>query len=146
MAFNIRVYGILISEKDEVLLSDERRFGKEFTKFPGGGLEVGEGIKDCLIREFQEELSLDVEVGDLFYLTEFYQESAFNSDDQIISIYYQVNSSETNKIEASVHSFDFTEDAIESHRWVKLTDLKKGEVTFPIDKIVVEKLLSTYLD
>ncbi|TNE74221.1 MAG: NUDIX hydrolase, partial [Bacteroidetes bacterium] len=62
MRFNIRVYGILLNEKNEVLLSDERRFGTAFTKFPGGGLEWGEGIKDALIRELQEELNIDAEI------------------------------------------------------------------------------------
>ena len=67
--FNVRVYGIL--EKDNcVLVSDEDRFGKQFTKFPGGGLEWGEGVEDCLIREFKEELSVDIQVNSLFYLTD----------------------------------------------------------------------------
>ena len=45
---NIRVYGIIINDENQVLLSDELRFGNAFTKFPGGGLEWGEGTKDCL--------------------------------------------------------------------------------------------------
>jgi 8-oxo-dGTP pyrophosphatase MutT (NUDIX family) len=146
MALNIRVYGLLVNDNDEVLLSDERRFGKEFTKFPGGGLEEGEGVKDCLIREFQEELSLDIEVLDLFYLTDFYQESAFNSKEQLISIYYKVDSLESDRIDSSELPFDFVEDAIESHRWKKIKDLTSEEVTFPIDKIVVRKLIESNLN
>ena len=53
--FNIRVYGILINERNEVLLTDEYRFGTEITKFPGGGLEFGEGTIDCIKREMMEE-------------------------------------------------------------------------------------------
>jgi mutator protein MutT len=140
MAFNLRVYGILVNEKREVLLSDERRFGREFTKFPGGGLEVGEGIKDCLKREFQEELSLGVEVGELFYLTDFYQESAFNRDDQLISIYYMVSSKDQDAIVTSTIPFDFNEDQIETHRWFSIESIRPEDLTFPIDKIVVKKL------
>ncbi|RYM31475.1 NUDIX domain-containing protein [Brumimicrobium glaciale] len=139
MAFNIRVYGILINSNHEVLLSDERRFGKEFTKFPGGGLELGEGIKDCLIREFQEELDLEIEVKELIYLTDFYQKSAFHKDDQIISVYYDV-SAEKDKIDlikTKEIPFDFEEDAIESHRWKGLKELNEEDVTFPIDKLVI---------
>ena len=55
---NIRVYGILINSQKEVLLSDEKYRDVEFTKFPGGGLEWGEGTKETLIREFQEELDI----------------------------------------------------------------------------------------
>lgn len=138
MAFNIRVYGVLINENKEVLLSDERRFGMEFTKFPGGGLEHGEGIKDCLMREFQEELNLKIEVKELVYLTDFYQESAFNKEDQIISVYYSISADDTKSIETAEFPFDFNEDAIESHRWKKLSELKEEDLTFPIDKIVAK--------
>jgi mutator protein MutT len=137
MAFNIRVYGILINSKNEVLLSDERRFGKEFTKFPGGGLEEGEGIKDCLIREFQEELELEIEVNALIYLTDFYQKSAFNFEDQIISVYYAVSAEKEDSIITKEATFDFEGDAIESHRWKKLEELREEDLTFPIDKVVV---------
>jgi hypothetical protein len=34
-----RVYGILINDRQEVLISDEFRFGTYFRKFPGGGIE-----------------------------------------------------------------------------------------------------------
>ena len=53
--FNIRVYGILINQNKEILVLDETRNGYSFTKFPGGGLEWGEGFKECLEREFEEE-------------------------------------------------------------------------------------------
>jgi hypothetical protein len=36
--FNIRVYGLLINDEQQNLLSDEYRSGFAFTKFPGGGL------------------------------------------------------------------------------------------------------------
>ena len=88
--FNLRVYGIVINDQGEVLLSHERRNGFEFTKFPGGGLELGEGILDALKREFLEELGVPVESARLFYVNEFYQSSVFKAEDQIISFYYLV--------------------------------------------------------
>ena len=36
--FNVRVYGLLFNDEKEVLVTDENRFGIQFTKFPGGGL------------------------------------------------------------------------------------------------------------
>ena len=39
--FNVRVYGILINEKKQVLVSDEYIRGQYYTKFCGGGLEFG---------------------------------------------------------------------------------------------------------
>lgn len=140
MSFNIRVYGLLI-EKGQILLSDEKRFGKKFTKFPGGGLIQGEGIKDCLKREFKEELSIDIEIVELFYLTDFYQESAFNKNDQIISVYYVVKNNTNLKVNTSKKPFDFRSDNQgESFRWISLDEINENDVTFPIDKLVVKRL------
>ena len=89
--FNIRVYGILITEDKQILVSDEFIKGNYYTKFPGGGLEFGEGTRDCLAREFMEEMNLKVRVGEHLYTTDFFQMSAFNTEHQMVSIYYQVH-------------------------------------------------------
>ena len=86
--FNIRVYGILINDGN-ILVNEELINGKKIIKFPGGGLVWGEGTKDCLKREWKEELNLDIEVGDHFYTTDFFQPSAFDNS-QVISIYYRI--------------------------------------------------------
>lgn len=67
----IRVYGIYINEREEVLLSDEFIYGREVTKFPGGGLEFGEGTRECLEREMMEETGHRFEVLDHLYTTDF---------------------------------------------------------------------------
>ena len=56
----VRVYGILIDSVHGLLVSDEFIRGEYFTKLPGGGLEFGEGTRDCLVREFKEETGLDI--------------------------------------------------------------------------------------
>ncbi|HET7115715.1 MAG TPA: NUDIX domain-containing protein [Hanamia sp.] len=148
--FNVRVYGILINEEDQILVSDEYIRGKFYTKFPGGGLELGEGTRDCLKREFKEEMDLSVEVGDHIYTTDFYQQSAFNPDDQIISIYYFVKPTEPILFHLTHSKFDFTESQlriyeekseIETFRFINLKDLSSEDVTLPIDKIVVDLVL-----
>ena len=108
--FNIRVYGILINEKKQVLVADEFIRGNYYTKFPGGGLEFGEGTRDCLKREFVEELNLKVDVLEHLYTTDFYQESAFRPGDQIISIYYLVKPLEMIAARLSDIEFDFDAD------------------------------------
>ena len=105
--FNIRVYGVLINEHHQVLVSDEFIRGNYYTKFPGGGLEYGEGTRDCLKREFMEEMQLNVEVGEHLYTTDFYQLSAFHPDHQIISIYYLVKPLEEITIPLKTIPFDF---------------------------------------
>ena len=41
---------------------------------PGGGLQYGEKVKDCLMREFREETGLEVKPGRFLFLQEFLQE------------------------------------------------------------------------
>lgn len=142
--FNIRVYGILKDSKNRVLVSDEYIRGSYYTKFPGGGLELGEGTRDCLKREFKEETNLDVTIGEHIYTTDFYQISAFNSAHQIISIYYFVHAAEPITLATKTALFDFelhqTADPMgesEVFRWVEWNDLNKESVSLPIDKIVV---------
>ncbi|MBC7616277.1 MAG: NUDIX hydrolase, partial [Pedobacter sp.] len=89
--FNVRVYGLLINENNEVLLSDEREYGMDFTKFPGGGVELGEGLIEALKREFMEECNVEIDVLSHFYTTDFYEKSSFN-ESQVLSIYYLVKS------------------------------------------------------
>jgi ADP-ribose pyrophosphatase YjhB (NUDIX family) len=137
--FTIRVYGLLINDLGEVLLSKEKIGDFHFTKFPGGGLELGEGIKDCLIREFKEEVNIDIEVLAHHYTTDFYQQSAFRATDQIISIYYKVKSlSDMNSIR--LDEFDIENNGrIEQQQlvWVPVSELTPEMVTFPIDQYVV---------
>lgn len=143
--FNVRVYGILIN-KGNLLVSDEYIKGKLITKFPGGGLEFGEGVADCLIREFKEELDLKVEIVRHFYTTDFYVTSAFNPNSQIISIYYIVKAIEPMKFKTSDKIFDFEKkEGAQSLRWVELKELKESNFTFIIDKKIAEILNETKL-
>ena len=109
-SFNIRIYGILKDHNNRVLVSDELIRGNYFTKFPGGGLEIGEGTRDCLKREFKEETNLDVTIGDHIYTTDFFQQSAFNENHQIISIYYFVHTDQIASLKTSTIPFNFTEN------------------------------------
>lgn len=145
--FNIRVYGILINEYKQILVSDELIRGSYITKFPGGGLESGEGTRDCLQREFLEEMNLKVSIEDHIYTTDFYQRSAFNPEHQIISIYYTVKALEAINVPLKIKPFDFdaaqmklyeTEKEIETFRFINLNEFSSDSVTLPIDKIVAE--------
>lgn len=140
--FNVRVYGLLINDGNEILISDEREYGMEFAKFPGGGLEHGEGLIDGLKREFVEECNAEVEVLSHFYTTDFYIKSAFN-DSQIISVYYLVKNITPLNLTFKTNPFDFEGegDVLQSFRWVNLADLRPEDVTFPVDQHVVKLLI-----
>lgn len=62
---NIRVYACAVKDK-KVLTLFEEYAGEPLMKFPGGGLEYGEGVLECLHREFDEELNVKVEVVEQF--------------------------------------------------------------------------------
>lgn len=143
--FNVRVYGILIHE-NKVLVSDEYIKGKHITKFPGGGLEFGEGTIDCVKREFKEELDLKIEVIKHFYTTDFFVASAFNTSSQVISIYYLVKPVEKFNFRISEKAFDFEKkEGAQSFRWIPVNELKESNFTFVIDKRIAELLNETQL-
>lgn len=134
--FNVRVYGLMINENKEILLCNESYKGLQFTKFPGGGLEFGEGLLDCLKREFIEETGCEIEVESHFYTTDFFQASVFNSKQQLISVYYTVKSK---GFSIPQHSEDTP-----FFFWKSMKDLTAEDVTFPVDKLVAEKLIKIH--
>lgn len=140
--FNVRVYGIMIDDKNRVLICDELIKGHEITKFPGGGLEHGEGTIDCIKREFIEETAHEIEVIGHFYTTDFYQKSAYNANHQIISIYYLVKPKTAFNVKTTESIFDFANktDYAQTFRWISLNTINENDFTLPIDKKVGELL------
>jgi 8-oxo-dGTP diphosphatase len=141
--FNLRVYGILINEHNEVLLSDEFEDGQHFSKFPGGGVELGEGLIEALKREFVEECNVEIKVSNHLYTTDFYEKSSFN-ESQVISVYYLVSPLSPLQLAFKTKVFDFDPESSQSFRWVKLKNLRPEDVTFRTDKTVVSLLKNKF--
>lgn len=143
--FNVRVYGLLINDRDEILISDEQESGMQFSKFPGGGLEFGEGLLEGLRREFIEECNTEIEVVKHFYTTDFFIKSIFNGS-QLVAVYYVVKGELPADMIFKTKPFDFDGegDVLQSFRWMKIADLKKEHLTFQLDQHVVELLLREY--
>jgi ADP-ribose pyrophosphatase YjhB (NUDIX family) len=138
--FNLRVYALWIRE-NKILITNETINRFSFTKFPGGGVEKGEGIRDALVREMREETGINIIESQLqhFYTTDFFQQSAFNPKEQIVSIYYRLLHEED-----LVFTFK-NESTATQHRelkleWQLLSQFKKSQLTFPIDQIVFDKM------
>ncbi|HNF72562.1 MAG TPA: NUDIX domain-containing protein [Chitinophagaceae bacterium] len=141
--FTIRVYGILFSENGHVLLSDERIGNFCFTKFPGGGLEFGEGLHEGLIREWKEELDMDIRVGEHIYTTDFFQASAFDSHKQVIAVYYRVFPEAplpAIPLRMNVTPYHYKGEEEIHFRFFPLTHLEGPMLSFPIDQYVTRLL------
>ena len=144
--FTIRVYGLIISSGNEVLVTDEFQLDRKMTKFPGGGLNFGEGTIDCLKRELIEECSQEITDIEHFYTTDFYQKALFWENFQLVSIYYLAKLKDPVQFRISEKAFDFPDlvNGNQSFRWVAAEKINPEEFTFPIDKHVAH-LLKEYL-
>ena len=144
--FTIRVYGLIISSGNEVLVTDEFQLDRKMTKFPGGGLNFGEGTIDCLKRELMEECSQEITDIEHFYTTDFYQKALFWESFQLVSIYYLAKLKDPVQFRISEKAFDFPNlvNGNQSFRWVAAEKINPEEFTFPIDKHVAH-LLKEYL-
>ena len=65
----VRPTAILI-EEGQILLLEQRVSDRRSWSLPGGTLEVGESIAECLVREMREETGLTVSIDRLLYLCE----------------------------------------------------------------------------
>ena len=144
--FVIRVYGIFINQHNELLLSDEFMLDMKMTKFPGGGMNFGEGPIDCLKREAMEEMGQEIEIIKHFYTTDYFQPAYFYDNHQLISIYYLAKFVEPIKVKISNRPFDFPElvNGCISFRWRKISELSEDELTFPVDKKLVGLIKSEF--
>ena len=139
-SFNLRVYALII-ERDSILVSRELIDGKYLYKFPGGGLQYGEGLIEGLQRESMEEMSQNLKNIKHFYTTDFFQQSQFDSKDQLIAIYYKakLTSKINNRLKVPIKDFPVFE-------WKKITDFSDKELHFPTDKFVFNLLKNHNID
>lgn len=140
----IRAYGILI-DHGQLLVSDEYRLGMAMTKFPGGGLEPGEGLKACLQREWREELGVSLTSIEHYYTTDFFQPTIGLPDVwQLIAVYYRVQVAHAGQLCVSQQPFDFPlTNGQQAFRWIPLNQLSVDDFTLPIDKVVAQRILSS---
>ncbi|MBR9861384.1 NUDIX domain-containing protein [bacterium] len=138
--FNIRVYGIWVKNQ-KILLSHENIDGFKMTKFPGGGLEFEEGLIDGLKREYKEELNLDIDIVRHLHTTEDFIQSRFRPEEQVIAVYYQINS------EIDVFEKEIIQDTRVGKEnrirfeWKDAFDGALDLLSFEADKVAMSKLL-----
>ena len=140
--FNIRVYGIWI-KNNKILISNENIDGFQMTKLPGGGLEYGEGAIDCLIREFKEELDVQIKVLDLVHTTDQFVQSAFRKNEQVLAMHYFVQSEDEIKTYNTIQTTRVGTENNHQFTWEDFNSALLDQFTFEMDKIALEKLFNT---
>ena len=140
--FNVRTYAVIFDASGEkVLLSREDLPGGRKVKFPGGGVEFGEGIRDALDREIAEELGTGAQLTDVqpLYTTDFFVRSAFRPEDQILSVYFSARFADPKSDERFHHRFGTPAgcEAGLAFKWRKVQDLNLADLHFPIDRHIL---------
>lgn len=133
---NVRVYACVVKD-NKVLTLFEEYAGEQLMKFPGGGLEYGEGLTDCLKREFEEELNVNIEIVEHLYTQEDFLVSRFKENEQLLTIYYLVNI-------INEEDFIILDPCIEKIDWIPI-DTAENPFALPVDKIVFDKLKQKFL-
>ena len=92
-----------------------------------------------------------VESTRTFDMIGFFQISAFNNKDQIISIYYLVYTADTSIIQTKEKAFDFLPEQVadsngtaEHLRWMPLNEISEDAMTLPIDKVAIKMWLEKF--
>lgn len=133
---NIRVYGAAVKD-GKVLVLHEEYVGQNLLKLPGGGLELGEGVTDCLRREFEEELNVKINFISHLYTQEHFVASRFRENEQLLTIYYVVEIADENE-------FLILDPCIEKTEWIPI-DSDENPFILPVDRIAFEKLKEKFL-
>ncbi len=98
-------------------------------EFPGGKLEPGESLPQCLARELREELGIDAQVGDLLHRGHHVYPDSGTYD----VFYYMIPG----------YRGDLANKAFETFAWVPVADLPRYDI-LEGNREVVKKLLALY--
>ncbi len=134
---NVRVYATVVKD-GKVLVLHEEYVGTQLMKFPGGGLEFGESVLECLHRELDEELNVKINIIEHLYTQENFLVSRFREDEQLLTLYYSVEIIDENDLL-------IRDSCIEKIEWISL-DTPENPFPLPVDKIDFDLLKSKYLE
>jgi mutator protein MutT len=81
----VRPTGILIEDGKILLIKQDVTKTRNWS-LPGGRLEAGETIEDCLVRELKEEAGLDISIKELLYVCD-----RFTKDNHVLHMTFLIN-------------------------------------------------------
>lgn len=138
LTFRPAIYGVILQD-DKVLLSKQW----DGYDFPGGGIELGEGLAQALTREVKEETGLEVEVGEILHADHSFFKNPFGDNFfHSIHLWYQC---QVTGGELSIdHLAEVEKQYVDQPEWVeveKLDQIKLYGAAGAVEAIQ-EKLLS----
>ena len=126
-AIRIRVAGILVRD-GKILLVRHEKNDKSYWLLPGGGVDFGETAGDALVREFQEEVGLSIQVGKLVLVQDSIPPSHHR---QVLNLYFLVT--------ADKFDIHVTQDAVlKDASFYPLTEFGSMTVNPDVKKEILE--------
>ena len=106
---------VVLLKGNKVLLVQHQKNNRKYWLLPGGGLEYGETIEQCAIRELREETNLDISLGELILVSESIPPDQHR---HVVNLYYrgEINSGTIKKGDDKVLS---------DLRYVQISELSK---------------------
>ncbi len=87
----IRVAGILVKD-NQILLVRHEKNGKSYWLIPGGGVDFCETAEEALMREYREEVGMEIKVGKLVLV---HDSIPPNRHRQVLNLYFLVTAEKT---------------------------------------------------
>jgi len=124
----VNVTAAIIRQNNKILICQRGAGGscEYLWEFPGGKLESGETLEECIIRECKEELEIDIVVKNVF------AESTYQYPDKEIAFTFFEADIVNGNLKANVH---------QDVRWIQMQELRNFKFC-PADVMIVEKLLN----
>jgi 8-oxo-dGTP diphosphatase len=91
-SIRIRAAGILVND-GKILLVRHEKNDKSYWLIPGGGVDFGETVEAALIREYQEEVGLPIQVGPMVLV---HDSIPPNKHRQVLNLYFVVKAEHFN--------------------------------------------------
>lgn len=140
--YRLSVRALIINE-DKILLNEFN--DGEYYNFPGGGLEVGETLRDCVKREVYEESGYTVTTGDMLYIYEYNPERdkfSFGERGALSHVFRCEIDTNYDVVERSV--IDSAPDGSVSTgcKWISISDLNNIKLLPPIGNTIINDFSS----